>query len=61
MNKFEAMAEVTRINPNCTSITAIAGNGTKPWVATEFLVRYEGSPLPRRYELYTDGFLWARP
>ena len=60
MNKQEAMTEVTRINPNATSIAAVAGNGTKPWVQTEFFVRYEGSPLPRRYELRTDGLLWLQ-
>jgi hypothetical protein len=61
MNKQEAMNEVSRLNPNSTSIVALSGNNSKPWVETEFLVRYEGSPLPRRYELYQDGFLWLRP
>jgi len=61
MNKQEAMIEVTRINPNCIAIAATNGDGTKPWVNTEFKVFYEGCPKPRRYELRQDGLLWLQP
>ena len=60
MNKQEAMNEVSRLNPNSTSIVALSGNNSKPWVQAEYLVRFEGVTLPRRYELYQDGFLWLR-
>ena len=60
MNKQEAMVEITRINPNCVAIVAIADKGTKPWVNTEFKVFFEGNPKPRLYELRQDGLLWLR-
>jgi hypothetical protein len=59
MNKQDAMNEVARLNPNSTSIVALSGD-PRPWVQAEYLVRFEGCPLPRRYELYTDGFLWLK-
>ena len=59
MNKQEAMNEVARLNPNSTSIVARCIT-SRPWIQAEYLVRFEGAVVPRRYELYTDGFLWLK-